>query len=161
VGIADKRRHALPEVGRTCPKCLTNFTGIAEWSVPRGGMFVWLKITVLEDVYDLAMNKCVSRNLYILPGHCFYPSSNEPCQYLRLAYSHSKPEDVEKVASASSYSRDTRPEKMAFKNIPLNVPLNIPYRARAFKSPPALDTAYMIMLMLASALFVNDSHRAD
>jgi hypothetical protein len=50
---------------------------------------------------------------------------------------------------------------MAFKNIPLNVPLNIPYRARAFKSPPALDTAYMIMLMLASALFVNDSHRAD
>ncbi|XP_011502054.1 PREDICTED: kynurenine/alpha-aminoadipate aminotransferase, mitochondrial-like [Ceratosolen solmsi marchali] len=76
-----------------------HFTGIAEWSVPRGGMFVWLKITVLEDTYDLAMIKCMMQDLYILPGHCFYPKNDETCQYLRLAYSHIKSEVVEEAIS--------------------------------------------------------------
>ena len=60
-------------------------------------MFVWLKITVLDDVYDLVMTKFPEHGIYALPGHAFYPDSTKPCQYIRLCYSQMKPEDVNNV----------------------------------------------------------------
>ncbi|XP_023245687.1 kynurenine/alpha-aminoadipate aminotransferase, mitochondrial-like isoform X2 [Copidosoma floridanum] len=80
------------------------FTGIAEWSVPKGGMFFWMKVNDLDDVYDLVMKTCVPQGVFVMPGHAFYPSdTSRPCRYLRICYSMASPEDIDeglsKVAS--------------------------------------------------------------
>ncbi|KAJ8676210.1 hypothetical protein QAD02_011996 [Eretmocerus hayati] len=76
-----------------------HFAGIAEWSDPKGGMFVWLKVTVLDDVRDLVMKECVPQGVLILPGHVFYQDETKPCQYVRLCYSQVSFEDMEKGLS--------------------------------------------------------------
>ncbi|OXU18971.1 hypothetical protein TSAR_007721 [Trichomalopsis sarcophagae] len=73
-----------------------HFTGIAEWSAPKGGMFLWMKVSVMEDVYDLVMETCVPQGVFVLPGHAFYvEGTSKPCPYLRICYSQAQPDDVE------------------------------------------------------------------
>lgn len=79
-------------------------SGIAEWSVPKGGMFFWLKITVLDDVYDVIMNKCLSQGVFAVPGHAFFPDSTKPCPYIRLSYSQTKLEDFDRVCIFTNYT---------------------------------------------------------
>ncbi|XP_033217726.1 kynurenine/alpha-aminoadipate aminotransferase, mitochondrial-like isoform X2 [Belonocnema kinseyi] len=71
--------------------------GLAEWSVPKAGFFVWLKIKDVDDIYDLVMQKCIDQNIFFLPGHAFYKNSNKQCQYIRVSYSYASEEDIEKA----------------------------------------------------------------
>lgn len=76
------------------------FVGIAEWSVPKGGMFFWVKITVMDDVYDVIMNKCIPQGVFAVPGHAFYPDNTKPCPYIRLSYSETRLDDFDRVSIA-------------------------------------------------------------
>ncbi|XP_076283098.1 kynurenine/alpha-aminoadipate aminotransferase, mitochondrial [Lasioglossum baleicum] len=76
-----------------------HLTGLAEWNVPEAGMFVWIKITGVEDVTELAIKKCVSHGLFVIPGHAFNSDSSKPDQHLRLSFSFSTPEQIEKAIS--------------------------------------------------------------
>ncbi|KAG5315749.1 AADAT protein, partial [Acromyrmex insinuator] len=76
-----------------------HLTGLAEWYIPQGGMFFWIKVTVVNDTMDLVMNKCVPQGVYVLPGNAFnYDSSKQDC-HLRLSYSYASPEEIEKGIS--------------------------------------------------------------
>ncbi|XP_058806903.1 kynurenine/alpha-aminoadipate aminotransferase, mitochondrial-like isoform X2 [Phymastichus coffea] len=91
-----------------------HFAGIAEWSVPKAGMFVWLKITVLDDTYDLVVNKCIPQGVFALPGHAFYPDSSKPCPYIRLCYSQADERDVDEgLAKIAAITRAAAAEKGA------------------------------------------------
>jgi len=71
--------------------------GLAEWYVPQGGMFLWIKIMVADDMLDLAINKCVPQGVFVLPGNAFnYNSSKHDC-HLRLSYSNCSLEEMDKV----------------------------------------------------------------
>ncbi|XP_014227830.1 kynurenine/alpha-aminoadipate aminotransferase, mitochondrial-like [Trichogramma pretiosum] len=76
-----------------------HFTGIAEWSEPKGGMFVWMKIKGMDDIYDLVIEKCAKQGVLVLPGHAFYADGTAPCSYIRLCYSQASEEDMEKGLS--------------------------------------------------------------
>ena len=72
-------------------------TGIAEWTVPKGGLFFWVKINEFDDIYDLIMKKCIPEGYFALPGNVFDPDNSKPCSYIRLCYSEATPENIEKV----------------------------------------------------------------
>jgi len=70
---------------------------LAEWNVPQGGMFLWIKVTIVDDILDLVMNKCVPQGIFVLPGNAFnYDFSKHDC-HLRLSYSYSSLEEMDKV----------------------------------------------------------------
>jgi len=71
--------------------------GLAEWYVPQGGMFLWVKIAGVNNVSDFVMNKCVPKGVFVVPGNAFSYNSSKPDCHLRLSYSYSTPEDMDKV----------------------------------------------------------------
>ncbi|XP_031831655.1 kynurenine/alpha-aminoadipate aminotransferase, mitochondrial-like isoform X2 [Nomia melanderi] len=76
-----------------------HLTGLAEWNVPNGGMFVWIKIPGINDTMELVKQKCVSHGIFLLPGHAFNCDFSKPDQYVRLSYSYATPEEIEKALS--------------------------------------------------------------
>ncbi|KAL6440435.1 hypothetical protein ACFW04_003156 [Cataglyphis niger] len=77
-----------------------HLTGLAEWYVPQGGFFLWIKLAGVDNVLDLVMNKCVPQGVVIVPGNAF--SCNDPSkpnQHLRFSFSYASPEDMDKGLS--------------------------------------------------------------
>ena len=63
-----------------------HLTGLCEWSIPGGGMFLWMKVKGIEDTWDLIMDKATKENVMVLPGKAFQPlGGNSP--YIRTSFS--------------------------------------------------------------------------
>lgn len=76
-----------------------HLNGLAEWYEPQGGLFLWVKITVMDDLMDFVLNKCVPQGVFVVPGNAFnYDCSKRDC-HLRLNYSYSSLEDMDKALS--------------------------------------------------------------
>ncbi|GAB1865947.1 Kynurenine/alpha-aminoadipate aminotransferase mitochondrial [Camponotus japonicus] len=76
-----------------------HLTGLAEWCVPQGGFFLWVKLISIDNVMDLVMKKCVPQGAIVVPGNAFYYDPSKPSKYLRLSFSYSSPEDMDKGLS--------------------------------------------------------------
>jgi len=70
-----------------------HLTGICQWSVPDGGMFLWLRVPQIPDTWDMLMKKGLERNIMLLPGKGFMPSCSisdsgqQTSSYMRAAFS--------------------------------------------------------------------------
>jgi len=69
-----------------------NLKGLCEYSVPLGGMFLWMKVPGLTSTWDMIMERGLQKNIMLMPGKAFQPDVNNPCPYLRAAFSIA-PED--------------------------------------------------------------------
>lgn len=69
----------------------------AEWTIPKGGMFVWVKITAVDGVFDLVWNECKAAGVLLLPGTAFNYDSDRVTQYIRLCYSYATADELDKV----------------------------------------------------------------
>ena len=63
------------------------FIGVAEWTVPSGGMFLWIKTNV-PDTHELITQKAREREVLFVPGNVFTVDSTQPSPYLRASYSY-------------------------------------------------------------------------
>lgn len=75
-----------------------HLTGLVEWNVPKGGMFIWIKVNKIKDVMELT-NKCISQGVFLIPGHAFYYDYSKLEQHLRICYSYATPEEIDKALS--------------------------------------------------------------
>ena len=82
-------------------RVISCLTGLAEWSEPSGGMFLWLKLHV-PDTYKLITVKAREKGVLFVPGNAFMLDSSEPCPYVRASYSMSSAEQMDKVGQKSS-----------------------------------------------------------
>lgn len=73
-----------------------HLTGLAEWTEPTGGMFLWLKVKCLNNVRNLVMKKCIENLLVVAPGYVFFEHVNDPTNYIRLSYSSATREQIDK-----------------------------------------------------------------
>ena len=64
--------------------------GVCEYSVPLGGMFLWIRVPELNSTWDMIMERAMKKNIMLMPGKAFQPDVNKPCQYLRAAFSIAK-----------------------------------------------------------------------
>ncbi|CAH0598368.1 unnamed protein product [Chrysodeixis includens] len=73
---------------------------------PDAGLFFWLRVPGVDDVYNMVFHTALQRGLMLIPGHAFLPY-NAPCQYLRLTFSKIKYEDMDSaVRTLSSIIKD-------------------------------------------------------
>lgn len=68
--------------------------GLAEWSIPTGGMFLWLKLNV-KDTKSMIEVKAMKRNVLFVPGNVFMIDSTSPCPYVRASYSTATEEQMD------------------------------------------------------------------
>ena len=64
-----------------------------EYTRPKGGIYIWVKLPKGVDSKEL-MERCYRRRLSILPGYVFYPKKNGGRDHIRLNYSY---EEIDKI----------------------------------------------------------------
>uniref|UniRef100_A0A8D2LPA0 Aminotransferase class I/classII large domain-containing protein n=1 Tax=Varanus komodoensis TaxID=61221 RepID=A0A8D2LPA0_VARKO len=77
--------------------------GLADWLVPKAGLYLWIKIKGISDTYPMIMEKALKRKVSLLPGSAFMTDSSEPCPYIRASFSFASPDQMDQ-ASASAIS---------------------------------------------------------
>ena len=72
-----------------------HLTGLCEFSVPLGGMFLWIKVPELTSTWDMIMERGMEKNIMLMPGKAFQPDVSKHCQYLRAAFSIAREDKFE------------------------------------------------------------------
>ncbi|XP_020495971.2 kynurenine/alpha-aminoadipate aminotransferase, mitochondrial [Labrus bergylta] len=70
---------------------------VAEWHAPSAGMFLWIKVKGIADTQQLIMEKALEKEVLLVPGGVFMINSNDPCPYVRAAFSLSTPEQMDEA----------------------------------------------------------------
>jgi kynurenine/2-aminoadipate aminotransferase len=77
---------------------------LAEWTVPKGGMMVWLKLRGLEDSKEFVHALAVEHLVLLVPGVAFCSDSNAKTPYVRLSFSYADEHliepSIEKISNA-------------------------------------------------------------
>ncbi len=76
------------------------FSDIADWKVPKGGYFVWLRFKSPLSMPKL-FNECLSKGLFINPGNIYQYKSN---QHIRISYSYASYRELEYGLKILSYT---------------------------------------------------------
>lgn len=71
--------------------------GLCDWSVPEGGMFVWIKVRGVSDVYEMLMTRGQKKNITFVPGHAFMADPTQACNYIRASYSKATPKQIDRA----------------------------------------------------------------
>ncbi|KAL3868764.1 hypothetical protein ACJMK2_041529 [Sinanodonta woodiana] len=79
-----------------------HLTGLAEWSEPSGGMFLWLKLNV-PDTFKMITVKAREKDVLFVPGNAFMLDDQAPSQYVRAAYSVCTAEQMDLETSLITY----------------------------------------------------------
>ncbi|KAI9348750.1 pyridoxal phosphate-dependent transferase [Zopfochytrium polystomum] len=67
--------------------------GLAEWSIPSAGMFVWIKLLGIEDSSNLIRTKAVENKVLLVPGVEFFPNPRVT-SYVRASFSTASEEEM-------------------------------------------------------------------
>lgn len=71
--------------------------GLAEWNVPQGGMFLWIKCLSVKDTHQMIMQRALKKDVILLPGREFMTDPMKPCPYMRASFSLASPKDIDRV----------------------------------------------------------------
>lgn len=73
-----------------------HFGDIADWQMPQGGLFFWLHLRGELSATRAVLDKALARGVAFMPGEAFFADPQQGRQYLRLNYSRSTPEEMER-----------------------------------------------------------------
>ncbi|SHM41391.1 PLP-dependent aminotransferase family protein [Phytopseudomonas punonensis] len=68
-----------------------HFSELADWQIPQGGLFFWLKLKQPQDT-RLLLDAALAQNVAFMPGEPFFIDPDCEPGYLRLNFSHVAPE---------------------------------------------------------------------
>ena len=68
-----------------------NFADLADWQVPEGGLFFWLRLKRPIDTRVL-LDQALAQGVVFMPGEPFFSEPDQNPGYLRLNFSHVAPE---------------------------------------------------------------------
>ncbi|MFB4371658.1 MULTISPECIES: PLP-dependent aminotransferase family protein [unclassified Pseudomonas] len=68
-----------------------HFSELADWQVPQGGLFFWLKLKQPQDT-RLLLDAALAQKVAFMPGEPFFIDPDRAPGYLRLNFSHVAPE---------------------------------------------------------------------
>ena len=72
-------------------------TGLAQWTVPSGGMFVWIEVDGVPDVFEMLMTRGMNKHVSFVPGHIFMSDPSQKCNYIRASFSKATHEQIDKA----------------------------------------------------------------
>ena len=67
---------------------------VCTWSIPDGGMFLWLKAPGIEDTWNMIYEKAAAKNVMLIPGKAFVPGGGNS-SFMRASFSVSNVEQFE------------------------------------------------------------------
>lgn len=67
--------------------------GLAEWSIPDAGMFLWIRIPHVVDTKTWIEEKAAQSNILLVPGQSFRPL-NQVSNYVRASFSTASDEEM-------------------------------------------------------------------
>jgi kynurenine/2-aminoadipate aminotransferase len=70
--------------------------GLAEWEVPKGGMFLWIKVLGVKDTYKMVMEQGMKVGITLLPGGVCFADRTQQSPYLRASFSTVTTEEMDK-----------------------------------------------------------------
>ncbi|XP_045597374.1 kynurenine/alpha-aminoadipate aminotransferase, mitochondrial isoform X2 [Procambarus clarkii] len=85
--IADLRTFYCDKRNAIIKAAEMHLSGLCEWTVPKGGIFLWLKVPELEDTGPMLIQRAIKKDIALVPGKDFVVDSSKPCQYMRAAFS--------------------------------------------------------------------------
>ncbi|KAM3958415.1 kynurenine/alpha-aminoadipate aminotransferase, mitochondrial-like [Aphomia sociella] len=91
--LCRRRRDALQAA-----LCRARVDELADWQLPAAGLFFWLRVRAVDDVYKMVFQTAFKRGLMLVPGQAFLYDTSAPCQYLRLTFSKIPYEDMNTAA---------------------------------------------------------------
>lgn len=72
--------------------------GLVEYSLPKAGMFVWLRLLGVEDSASLIRDKAREKKVLMVPGTACYPGGGTAVSpHVRAAFSTASPEDMDEA----------------------------------------------------------------
>ncbi|KRW61915.1 aminotransferase-like domain-containing protein [Pseudomonas sp. TTU2014-080ASC] len=71
-----------------------HFSDLADWQVPQGGLFFWLKLKQPMDTRTV-LDQALAQNVAFMPGEPFFIDPDLNPGYLRLNFSHVAPERLD------------------------------------------------------------------
>jgi len=74
-----------------------HLTGLATWTPPTAGMFVWFKLIGVSDSWPLIKEKALDKKVILVPGQSFEVPGTMPSSYVRAAYSTASHEDMDEA----------------------------------------------------------------
>ncbi|KAJ2945042.1 hypothetical protein O0L34_g1938 [Tuta absoluta] len=75
-----------------------NLSAVGEWTPPDAGLFLWVKVHGVHDVYNMVFDTALKQGLMLIPGHAFLYDTEAPSQYLRLTFSKCPVEKMDLAA---------------------------------------------------------------
>lgn len=76
--------------------------GLAEWNVPKGGMFLWIKILGIDDASELISKHAIEKEVILIPGKCFEVDENVKSPYCRASFSLPEVDKLDMVREINS-----------------------------------------------------------
>ena len=71
-----------------------HFRDLADWEVPAGGLFFWLRLKTSRDTRTL-LRVAIEHGVAFMPGELFYAVPPAACGEIRLNFTHASAEQVE------------------------------------------------------------------
>lgn len=69
--------------------------GLAEWNVPKAGMFLWIKAKGISDAKKLIEEKAIEREVLLVPGSSFFVDNSAPSPFFRASFSLVSPAQMD------------------------------------------------------------------
>jgi len=76
-------------------RALENFPREVTWKAPVGGMFLWVRLPEQVDSREV-LKIAVENKVAFVPGNAFFAGGEAGYEYMRLNFSNSTPERIEK-----------------------------------------------------------------
>ncbi|XP_074847968.1 kynurenine/alpha-aminoadipate aminotransferase, mitochondrial-like [Carettochelys insculpta] len=71
--------------------------GLAEWYIPKAGIFLWIKIKGISDTHKMLMEDTLKKGVSLIPGRAFDVDSSAPSPWVRCSYSFASPNQMDKA----------------------------------------------------------------
>jgi DNA-binding transcriptional MocR family regulator len=107
-----QRRDAMQQA------LLEHFAGLADWQIPQGGLFFWLRLKPAPGGAQLdtrtLLQAALAQNVAFMPGEAFFIDPDANPGYLRLNFSHVEPQRLgEGLARLAAVIRTARDAQLA------------------------------------------------
>ncbi|XP_011165573.1 kynurenine/alpha-aminoadipate aminotransferase, mitochondrial [Solenopsis invicta] len=84
-----KRRDFISKLARE------HLNGLVEFSVPRGGFFLWIKVPEIKNTWKMIMQRGIIEGVIMTPGAAFMVDPTKPCNAIRASFTKASYEEME------------------------------------------------------------------
>lgn len=77
--------------------------GLADFSIPMGGFFLWIKVRGIKDTWKMIMQKGVMEGVIMAPGAAFMRDPSKPCNAIRASFAKASYEEMDLALERLAY----------------------------------------------------------